>query len=419
MRINKKDLLYALQVALRVIPRKSHLPILANILIDGPGQQIVATDLETMAIVPTEILDYARTKKVEGELPEDDYLTDLLKPQLRAIADDFGMVVPGKATAAEIHDAIWAAMRAAADAETGDREFPESYCINAKSLQAIVKTLEDEEVEITLTGEMADLFNGLVSIGENFRNLATVDTEDFPGIPEVETDSEAVIEKNDLSAVLPATLQGNGLPSLGGVYFDSDAGKACSTDGHRLHMMPAIAGKSFILPANVASVMIATVEEDSILLRVSVDGEKVVMDTGKARIIARTIEGDFPDYKMVIPKSSEHHVTMKKSDVTKALAQALLMRSDKYCGAKMTFNGGIDIEVVNPEKGEYQKTNIPLVSGNVEPSIEMAFNLSYLLDVMDVLEKDAEVEVGLKDDVNPLVFTHGEFKAVVMPMRTT
>jgi len=416
MKINKKDLLYALQVALRVVPRNSHLAILKNVLIDGPGQRIVATDLETMAIVPTEILDYTRTEKVEGELPEDDYLDGLLKAQLQGLAADFGILIP-KGTVQEITDQIWEAMRTAAANETGDREVLESYCINAKSLQAIVKTLEDEDVEITLTGEMADLFNGLVSIGENFRNLTTVDTEDFPGIPDVETDSEAVIGKDALRAVLPATLQGDGLPSLGGVYFDSEAGLACSTDGHRLHMAPTVTGKSFILPANVASVVIATVEEDSVQLRVSVDGEKVVMDTGKAKIIARTIEGDFPDYKMVIPKSSEYHVTMKKSDVTKALAQAMLMRSDKYCGAKMTFNGGIDIEVVNPEKGEYQKTNIPLVSGTVEPAVEMAFNLYYIQDIMDTLEKDAEVEVGLKDEKNPLVFTHGEFTAVVMPMR--
>ena len=67
MKINRKDLLYALEIALRVIPRNSHLAILANVLIDGPGQRIVATDLETTAIVPVEILDYTRIEKTEGE----------------------------------------------------------------------------------------------------------------------------------------------------------------------------------------------------------------------------------------------------------------------------------------------------------------------------------------------------------------
>lgn len=417
MKINKKDLLYALQVALRVVPRNGNIAILGNVLIDGPGQRVIGTNLETVAIVPVKISDYNRIENAVVEPPPENYLDGLPVAQLLSLADDFGIKAPEKGKQ-EISDAIWTAMNAAVEAESGPREVSESYCLHAKSLQEIVKTLEEDDVEIKPSGEKVGLFTNLVSVGENFRNLGSMDVDEFPTLPEIEIDSEATIGKTGLTITLPATMgEGEGRATLSGVYFDADAGKACATDGHRLHMVSATAGKSFILPADAGRVMVATAEEDEIRLQVSNDGEHVVMDTGKAKIITRTVEGEFPDYKMVIPKSHEHRVTMRKSDVIKAMNQALLMRTDKYGGARLTFNGGIDIEVTNPEKGEYQKTNVPLVSGHVEPSIEMKFNLAYVQDVMNTLGKDDEIKVGLTDEKFPLTFSHGNFEAVVMPMR--
>lgn len=420
MKINKQNLLYALQVALRVVPRNANIPILNCVLIDGPGQRVIGTNLDMAAIVPIEILDYTRIEDAVVETPPKNYLEGLLKAQLVGLADDFGIEVPEKGKVQEISDAIWAAMNAAVEAESGPREVAESYCLDARSLQEIVKTLEEDDVEIKPSGEKADLFTHLVSIGENFRNLSVMDVDDFPAIPEVEAGSEAMIEKDHLKAILPAVLTEDGRDTLHGAYFDADNRRACATDGHRLHMVPAATRKSFILPVEAAGVMIATVKKDETRLHLSVsaDGEHVVMDTGKAKIITRTSEGNFPDVDMVIPKKQEYRITIKKSDVVKAFNQAMLMQSDKYAGARLTFNGGIDVEVTNPEKGEYQKTNIPMVSGRVEPSIEMGFNLGYVQDVMKTLGNDDEIEVGLTDEKSPLTFAHGEFQAIVMPART-
>ena len=250
-------------------------------------------------------------------------------------------------------------------------------------------------------------------------NLASMDVNDYPEILVPETDEGlAVIDKARLASLLPATLKEAGRAQLDGVYFDAKNSRACATDGHRLHMVPAVTEKSFILPRIAAAVMMATEEEDELQVRVSADGEYVVLNAGKAVIISRTVEGEFPDVSVVIPKNTKHTVTMRKVDVTKAMKQALLMCSDKYAGASLSFNGGIDIEVTNPEKGEYQRSNIPLASGHVDPVVDLKFNLHYIQDIMNHVGNDDEIVVGLTDEKSPLTFAHGEFEAVVMPMRT-
>lgn len=416
MKIARKDLLCALAICLKVVPRNGNLPILSNVLIDGPGQKISATDLETSVVVPVEISDWKKVVSVPGELPEDDELDGLKKAQLQRLADDFGIEIPKKGKLQEIVDAIWAAMRTAADGEATDQEMLETYCLNARDFQAIARTLEEDDVEVTATNEKADLFGSLVSIGKNFRNLYATDTSEFPEIPEVVAESHAAVSQASLAAVLPAVLREDGRTALQCVCFEK--GKACATDGHRIHLVDTTetAEKSFLLSV-VAAKACHAIGGESIRLGVDADAGHVVMETEKARLVTRTVDAVFPDFDQVVPKSAKHKVSIKKSDVTKALTQALLMGSEKYQGMRMTFNTGIDIEVTNPEKGEYQRANVPLASGVVKPELQTAFNPRYFRDVVNTVDDDTEIQIALKKDVDPIVFTHGTFKAVVMPMR--
>ena len=69
MKIDRKKLLKGLNIALKVIPKGTALPVLKTVKIDGPGQRLVATDLETTVTIPMKIKDY-RVSLGKEEKPE-------------------------------------------------------------------------------------------------------------------------------------------------------------------------------------------------------------------------------------------------------------------------------------------------------------------------------------------------------------
>jgi len=125
MKIDRKKLLEGLKVATKITPGKSTFPILACVLIDGPGQQLVATDLETTGFIPLEISDYTRT--MPAEEVEEDLLEGLKGPQLKNLAQDYGIVLPDgkKPTVAVLRETIMAACQSSAKEKT---EWQEKFC---------------------------------------------------------------------------------------------------------------------------------------------------------------------------------------------------------------------------------------------------------------------------------------------------
>jgi len=239
MKIDRKKLLEGLKVATKITPGKSTFPILACVLIDGPGQQLVATDLETTGFIPLEISDYTRT--MPAEEVEEDLLEGLKGPQLKNLAQDYGIVLPDgkKPTVAVLRETIMAACQSSAKEKT---EWQEKFCIRAKDLKNIIATLEEDEVEICMAESDDQAFWSLlespfVRIGDNFQNLSTFPADDFPVIEMADFKDEVHVKigREALVNVAVAVCGDNSGFNLSQVYFDLAEKAAVATDGHRLH----------------------------------------------------------------------------------------------------------------------------------------------------------------------------------------
>lgn len=132
-------------------------------------------------------------------------------------------------------------------------------------------------------------------------------------------------------------------------------------------------------------------------------------------IISKLIEGNYPNYKQVIPGETKERVAFNRDELHAALRRAELMTSEKSHSVKLTFRkNALEITANTPDIGEARESIAVNYKG---PDMAIAFNPGYLMDPLKALTED-EVFLELIDDLSPgIVKTNGPFLYVIMPMR--
>uniref|UniRef100_A0A6M3JN28 Putative DNA polymerase n=1 Tax=viral metagenome TaxID=1070528 RepID=A0A6M3JN28_9ZZZZ len=416
MKINRAQLLRALSMAVKIAPKGGNIPVLCGVCLDGQRQMVTATDLDVYLEYPVEITDFEHT--VTENPPEDDWLEGLTKAQLVDLCEYAGVEVDKNAKVAGIRDTLTIAAN-----EAATKNVAEVFCLPAKRCKEIVDSCKEETIEIT-RNDVSENFleRQMVRIGENFRDLAILPADEFPIFvhPDTEEDGAGttIISRENLLQVLPATAKEESGFRLSVVYFNHEHGEAVATDGHRIHIVKAeVAEKTWSLQAYIAKILVGFIgKEDSLSFKV---GERyVVTKIDGATLSIRPPEGKFPDYRTVI-NDPEQTITVKKSDALPALKQAAILTDATYGGIRVSFNGHVDVSVINPERGTYEKQAAIACRGKVDPTVEVGMRLKYVLDCIGTAPKDdTEIEIGVTDNSRGVHFKHGtDFHGMVMPMR--
>jgi DNA polymerase-3 subunit beta len=437
MKINRKSLTAAVKIASKVAKEGGNFPILSCVVLDGAGQKLIATDLEMAVKIPLEISDYGRTMPAEGidGVIGEDGIDGLKGPQLKQLAEDYGISFPGKATVPAMRTVI---LEACENASTEESSWNEKFCISAKDLGKILSSLTDEEVEITRTGDEDGLLfkTGAprVRIGQNFTGLATFDVDEFPSFDEeVGHDTTINITKKNLVNVSMAAQKKDDQGfNLKGIYFDLEDREnlaAVATDGHRLHWSSLDAENivspeglgGFTCPIDAVKMFKALfADEDLIHIQMNSAGHMISVPFGEkgGMLYIRAMESRFPAWKVVVPSEPEKSLTILKADMETPLQQAMTITGEKYSSIKLKFNGGIDVDFTNPEKGEYQKISIPVKSKNYPDGEEVTFgfNGQFILDAMKPIESE-DLHIMFDTGNKPIVMGFESYHALVMPMR--
>jgi DNA polymerase-3 subunit beta len=132
-------------------------------------------------------------------------------------------------------------------------------------------------------------------------------------------------------------------------------------------------------------------------------------------VITKLIEGNYPNYRQVIPTETKERVTLVREEFLHALRRAEIMTSEKSNSVKLTFGkNNLAITANSPEVGEAKETLAINYKGK---ELAVAFNPRYLIDPLNALS-DEEVFFELTDELSPGVLKiNGPFLYVVMPMR--
>jgi DNA polymerase-3 subunit beta len=198
-----------------------------------------------------------------------------------------------------------------------------------------------------------------------------------------------------------------------------------ATDGRRLALVDGevdIAEKSggeFIVPAKAVYELNRLLQEKGDLeIKFGENQAAFTMKDDKGfsvLVITKLIEGNYPNYRQVIPAETKERVPLNREEFLQALRRAEIMTSEKANSVKLTFGkNNLAITANSPEVGEARETLAVNYKGK---EIAIAFNPRYLIDALSALSED-EVFFELIDELSPGVLKiNGPFLYVVMPMR--
>ena len=132
---------------------------------------------------------------------------------------------------------------------------------------------------------------------------------------------------------------------------------------------------------------------------------------------SKLVDGKFPDYQRVLPRSPDKIVLGSRLELRQAFTRAAILSNEKYRGVRLKLTkNSLDIIANNPEQEEAEEAVPVDYQGD---SLEVGFNVSYLLDVLGVLSGE-QVKLSLSDPNSSALLEEsdaGDSLYVVMPMR--
>jgi DNA polymerase-3 subunit beta len=154
-------------------------------------------------------------------------------------------------------------------------------------------------------------------------------------------------------------------------------------------------------------------------VKVSFTRSEMSFETEKVYLTTRLIDGQFPDYNRVIPAEFGTRVTMKNVDFLAAVSRVgLIARASDYNILKLIFNmGQVHIYSDNPIVGKAEETVPAVIDGE---DVKIAFNASYLLDVLKIINGE-NIVLSMNDPLKPAAVRDPEkedFVYIITPVRT-
>ncbi|TCN86756.1 DNA polymerase III subunit beta [Shewanella fodinae] len=361
--IDRDDLLKPLQLVSGAVERRHNLPILANLLVEVSNHSLkfTGTDLE---------VELVGSAAISGDVQE------------------------GRTT------------------------------VPAKKLLDIVKSLpEQSEVKIEQQEN-----KWLLRCGRSRFTLATLPAEEYPNVESFQPNIEFSIKQGTLKSLIDATQFSMANQDvryyLNGLLFETEGNvlRTVATDGHRLALShraieASLPENQVIVPRKGVVELARLLDADDQEISIAIGDNAIRATTAAAVLTSKLVDGRFPDYRRVLPKGGDKIVLASRNALRQALLRASILSNEKFRGVRVQLeNSLLKITANNPEQEEAEEIIDVEYGGD---ALEIGFNVSYLLDVLNSLKSD-DVRITLSDgNSSALIENHQEEDSmyVVMPMR--
>ena len=299
--------------------------------------------------------------------------------------------------------------------------------VPVKKLFGIVRELAGSEVEF----EVDDKNHCSIRSGASFYKLNGIAADEYPPAPKFKEDKKITLSQEKIRSMLKKTCFAVSTDEsryvLNGIFFSLKDHKLTmvATDGRRLALVDEeadVTDKSqgeFIVPAKAVNELNRLLlEKGDLEIRFTDNQASFTLKDDKgsgALLTTKLIEGNYPNYRQVIPGEAKERIALVREEFLHALKRAELMTTDKANSVKLAFTKNqLTITANSPEVGEAKETIAINYKGK---DMAIAFNPRYVIDPLNALAND-EVYIELIDELSPGVLKiNGPFLYVVMPMR--
>jgi len=349
--VSKEKLLAGLQTVQNVVSTRTTLPILSNVLLQASGDQ------------------------------------------LRLTTTDLDVGVSGGITA--------------------QIEKPGATTLPARRLATIVRELPAAEIIVEVDSKNV----ASIRCGQSFFKILGLPEEEFPPLPKFNDSRTFTISQQLLRDALRKTSYAISTDEtryvLNGILFSFKENKLTlvATDGRRLALVdlelefPRSQEVEIIVPTKAVTELGRLLGDEGDV-RLSVEENQVSFQIGDTLLASKLIEGNYPNYRQVIPGDAKERVTLERVS---------LLSSEKSNSVKLVFSkNNIEIAANTPDVGEARESLAVAYKGR---EFSIAFNPEFLQAPLRVLTNE-EVYLDLIDEMSPgVIKIQSPFLYVLMPMR--
>jgi DNA polymerase-3 subunit beta len=302
-----------------------------------------------------------------------------------------------------------------------------AVAVPAGVLTDVVSKLPDAPVSL----EMQD---GKVTVrsGKSDYTILSLPAEDFPVVPEVSEGTDLTLPQATLKEMLRLTTFAASKEEtrsiLMGVLFEARGNTLTlvATDTHRLAWKQAQLGDEVANPvtaivpakplAELERVLKDTAEET---VHIRFGPSQVQFETSDVTLVSRVLDGQFPNYEKVIPRSAERKITFDRNEFLSAVRRVYIVARAQPSAEKMILTTKGDLLQMTAESPEIGRAyeEVPIAMDGSD--ITIAFNARYLMEVMGILDSE-QATLELSGALNPGILRAGgnsDFLYVVMPMQ--
>src|SRR5918992_1234494 len=313
-------------------------------------------------------------------------------------------------------------LRVSLDAQVEDEG---SVVVPGRLLVDIVRLLPAGEVTISHRAEESVVE---VVCGSATYRLHTYAAEDFPRLPEIDDGTAFAVERepflDTIARVSRSASRDESRPVLTGVLvrFEGEKLVMAATDSYRLSVKETALTEGpgqeleAIVPARaLAELARITQAGDPGTLQIGVQENQIVFGVDGVWLTARRIDGQFPNYKQLLPETFEAEVTIGREELLDVIRRTSLMAQRKSPLRLRFEDGELTVSAHTQDIGEARES-LP-VSYAGEP-LEIGFNAEFLRDGLESVTDDS-VRVKLISPLRPGLI-HGEsddFLYLIMPIR--
>lgn len=301
-----------------------------------------------------------------------------------------------------------------------------TFTLPAKLLGDIISRLSDGE--ISLDDKLGDAIATITSASGKY-TVRGMGSEEFPELPEITGGDAVNLSPESLIAGLKRTLFATSADEtkqvLCGVHLKMqyDNLEFAATDGHRLAVVEIIKvvdtdteeseykdcddriAIHLTIPARalyeIEKMIAGGKEDESIVLHL--DQGQVIFEWENQQLTTRTLEGQYPNYRQLLPEKFERLITIERKSFLAAVQRIGVMADQKNSILKCSINADnqeVTLSVDAKDVGSGAESMPAQITGD---SIEIAFNVKYLIDILKTAAS-TEVQIHINDDKAPVIF---------------
>lgn len=304
---------------------------------------------------------------------------------------------------------------------------PGSLTVPAKLLSDFIQNLPKGQITLSATNNKLH-----IKADTSASTINGIDDEEFPELPGID-DKKAVSYsiasddfKQSVAQTIIAASNDSTRPILTGVYWHSFEKNLylAATDGYRLterRMVGTTSDVTAVIPTSTLQEVMRTLRDDMHEVEILFDETQVTFRLAEIEITSRLIDGNFPDYRQLIPAASDSNFIINRTDLMRIIKIASLFARESGGGITLTLDVDTSKLIIHSIASEVGENSSEVTVETKGISASVSLNSRYIIDALNAVTAD-KIAFGFSGKLAPCVLTESvkdpAYKHIIMPLKS-